>query len=172
MLNLSYKAISANCVLKMDSNEINKFAKQFGLNKFLGVFAVDELSLIPKTRHGLVIFNTDTSQSVGQHWLALCITKTKIFYFDSLNSKFQYSSHFTDFMKYTKKELVWNTIQIQSDISEKCGIHCLVFCYAMQKYKNKRSYANFLKTFLDLSIDEREHLSVYYFNLINQICSV
>ena len=86
MLNLSYKAISANCVLKMDSNEINKFAKQFGLNKFLGVFAVDELSLIPETRHGLVIFNTDTSQSVGQHWLALCITKTKIFYFDSLNS--------------------------------------------------------------------------------------
>ena len=64
MLNLSYKAISANCVLKMDSNEINKFAKQFGLNKFLGVFAVDELSLIPKTRHGLVIFNTDTSQNV------------------------------------------------------------------------------------------------------------
>ena len=63
-------------------------------------------------------------------------------------------------------------IKIQSDISEKCGIHCLVFCYAMQKYKNKRSYANFLKTFLDLSIDEREHLSVYYFNLINQICSV
>ena len=113
----------------MDSNEINKFAKQFGLKKFLGVFAVDELSLIPKNRLGLVIFNTDTSQSVGQHWVALCITKTKIFYFDSLNSKFQYSSHFTDFMKYTKKELIWNTIQIQSNISEKCGIHCLVFCY-------------------------------------------
>ena len=34
---------------------------------------------------------------------------------------------------------MWNTIQIQSDISEKCGIHCLVFCYAMQKYKNKKS---------------------------------
>ena len=60
----------------MDSNEINKFAKQFGLKKFLGVFAVDELSLIPKNRLGLVIFNTDTSQSVGQHWVALCITKT------------------------------------------------------------------------------------------------
>ena len=169
MLNLSYKAISANCVLKMDSNEINKFAEQFRINKFLGVFAVDELSLIPKNRLGLVIFNTDTSQSVGQHWVALCITKTRIFYFDSLNIKFQYSTHFTDFMKYTKKELIWNTIQIQSNISEKCGIHCLVFCYAMQKYKNKRGYKNFLKTFLDLSIEEREQLSVYYFNLINQI---
>ena len=156
----------------MDSNEINKFAKQFGLKKFLGVFAVDELSLIPKNRLGLDIFNTDTSQSVGQHWVALCITKTRIFYFDSLNIDFQYSTHFTDFMKYTKKELIWNTIQIQSNISEKCGIHCLVFCYAMQKYKNKRGYKNFLKKFLDLSIDEREQLSVYYFNLIDQICSV
>ena len=156
----------------MDSNEINKFAKQFGLKKFLGVFAVDELSLIPKNRLGLDIFNTDTSQSVGQHWVALCITKTRIFYFDSLNIDFQYSTHFTDFMKYTKKELIWNTIQIQSNISEKCGIHCLVFCYAMQKYKNKRGYKNFLKKFLDLSIDEREQLSVYYFNLINQICNV
>ena len=156
----------------MDSNEINLFAKQFRIKRFLGVFAVDELSLIPKNRLGLVIFNTDTSQSVGQHWVALCITKTRIFYFDSLNIKFQYSTHFTDFMKYTKKELIWNTIQIQSNISEKCGIHCLVFCYAMQKYKNKRGYKNFLKTFLDLSIEEREQLSVYYFNLINQICSV
>ena len=172
MLNLSYKAIGIYFVLNMDSNEINKFAEQFRINKFLGVFAVDELSLIPKNRHGLVIFNTDTSQSVGQHWVALCITKTRIFYFDSLNIKFQYSTHFTDFMKYTKKELIWNTIQIQSNISEKCGIHCLVFCYAMQKYKNKRGYKNFLKTFLDLSIEEREQLSVYYFNLIRQICAI
>ena len=75
----------------MDSNEINLFAKQFRIKRFLGVFAVDELSLIPRNRYGLVIFNTDTSQSLGQHWLALCITKTKIFYFDSLNSDFQHS---------------------------------------------------------------------------------
>ena len=156
----------------MDSNEINLFAKQFRIKGFLGVFAVDELSLIPQNRHGLVIFNTDTSQSLGQHWVALCITKTKIFYFDSLNSKFQQLSHFTDFMKYSKKELIWNTIQIQSDISEKCGIHCLVFCYAMHKHKNKRSYEFFLKHFLELSIDEREQLSAYYFNLINQICTL
>ena len=156
----------------MDSNEINMFAELFHIVDFLGVFSVDELSLIPKNRNGLVIFNTDTSQNDGEHWIALCITKRNIFYFDSLNSNFQHSDNFTKYMRHTKKELVGNGIQIQSDISEKCGIHCLVFCYAMQKYKNKRSYENFLKTFLDLSIDQREHLSVYYFNLINQICSV
>ena len=156
----------------MDSNEINKFAKQFGIKKFLGVFAVDELSLIPQNRQGLVIFNTDTSQSVGQHWVALCITKTSILYFDSLSNNFQQLPHFTNFMKHRRKELIWNKIQIQSNISEKCGIHCLVFCYAMQEYKNKRSYENLLKLFLDLSINEREQLSLYFFNLINQICSL
>ena len=49
--------------------------RQFGLKKFLGVFAVDELTLIPKGRTGLLIFDTDTSQNTGQHWIALCITK-------------------------------------------------------------------------------------------------
>ena len=156
----------------MDSNEINKFAEQFGIKNFLGVFSVDELSLIPEDRLGLLIFNTDTSQGIGQHWVGLCITKTSILYFDSLNCKFQYSTHFINFLKNSKKKLFWNTIQIQTEISEKCGIHCLVFCYAMQNNKNRRSYKNFLNTFLNLSIDEREQLSLYYFNLINQICSV
>ena len=156
----------------MDSNKIIEYAKLFEIKDFIGVFAVDELISIPKRRTGLVIFNTDTSDSIGQHWIALCITKRKILYFDSLVSKFQESPDFNKYMSYTNKELVWNKIQIQSYLSDKCGIHCLVFCYAMQNNKNRRSYKNFLNTFLNLSIDEREQLSLYYFNLINQICSV
>ena len=61
----------------MDSNKLIEYAKQFEITDFLGVFAVDELTLIPKGRTGLVIFNTDTSDSIGQHWIALCITKRK-----------------------------------------------------------------------------------------------
>ena len=98
----------------MDSNEINMFAKLFHIVDFLGVFSVDELSLIPKNRNGLAIFNTDTSQNDGEHWIALCITKRNIFYFDSLNSNFQHSDNFTKYMRHTKKELVGNGIQITS----------------------------------------------------------
>ena len=157
----------------MDSNKIIEYAKLFEIKDFIGVFAVDELTLIPKRRTGLVIFNTDTSDSIGQHWIALCITKRKILYFDSLVSKFQESPDFNKYMTYTKKELVWNKIQIQSYLSDKCGIHCLVFCYAMQKKKKKKNYDIFLKPFLSSSIiKERESLSLYYFNLINQICNI
>ena len=156
----------------MDSNKIIEFAKLFEISDFLGVFAVDELTLIPKRRTGLVIFNTDTSDSTGQHWIALCITKRKILYFDSLVSKFQESPDFNKYMSYTNKELVWNKIQIQSYLSDKCGIHCLVFCYAMQKNKKKTDYETFLGPFLHSSIEERECLSLYYFDLIKQICII
>ena len=91
----------------MDSNEINKFAQALEIEDFLGVFAVDELTLIPKNRTGLVIFNTDTSQNSGQHWIALCITKRNIYYFDSLFSEFQHSIYFKDYMKFAKKRLIW-----------------------------------------------------------------
>ena len=131
----------------MDSNKIIEFAKLFEISDFLGVFAVDELTLIPKRRTGLVIFNTDTSDSTGQHWIALCITKRKILYFDSLVSQFQESSDFNKYMSNTNKELVWNKIQIQTYLSDKCGIHCLVFCYAMQKNKNKKDYQVFFENF-------------------------
>ena len=156
----------------MDSNTIIEYAKLFEIKDFIGVFAIDELYLIPKRRTGLVIFNTDTSDSIGQHWIALCITKRKILYFDSLAGKFQESSDFQKYMSNTNKELVWNKIQIQSYISEKCGIHCLVFCYAMQNNKNKKDYQFFLKAFLNSTIKERERLSLYYFNLIQQICNI
>ena len=156
----------------MDSNKIIEYAKLFEIKDFIGVFAVDELISIPKRRTGLVIFNTDTSDSIGQHWIALCITKRKILYFDSLVSKFQESPGFNKYMSYTNKELVWNKIQIQSYLSDKCGIHCLVFCYAIQKNKKKKNYENFLKPFFSSSIQERENLSLYYFSLINQIRNI
>ena len=156
----------------MDSNEINKFAKTWGIQDFIGVFAVDELTLIPKGRTGLLIFNTDTSQNTGQHWIALCITNNNIYYFDSLSSEFQHSIQFQEYMTFAKKKLTWNTIQIQHDLSDKCGIHSLVFCYAMRKKRNRTNYENFLNNFFNLSIEKREQLSLEFFSLIKDICSL
>ena len=39
----------------MNSNEINKFAQTWGIEDFIGVFAVDQLTLIPKSRTGYLI---------------------------------------------------------------------------------------------------------------------
>ena len=72
----------------MNSNEIITYAKLFGIKDFIGVFAVDQLSLIPKSKTGLIIFNTDTSESIGQHWIALRITQNYIFYAHNYPSPF------------------------------------------------------------------------------------
>jgi len=152
----------------MDSNELNKYAEKLKIQDFLGVFASDELSLLAKTDTGILIFNTDSSQSSGQHWISLCITKENILYFDSLNFNFQFSNDISDFLVTFDKSLIINTIPIQTNNSIDCGKHCLVFCYIMSFEKSVKQYKRWLQTFSNYNIQEREELSLAYFELINQ----
>ena len=151
----------------MDSNQLNKYAKRLRFKNFLGVFASDELSLLPKTDTGILIFNTDSSESSGQHWISLCITKECILYFDSLNLNFQFSDNMSDFLLKFDKNVVMNIIPIQTNNSINCGKHCLVFCYVMSFEKSANQYKKWLKTFSSYNIQEREELSLAYFDLIH-----
>ena len=151
----------------MDSNQLNKYAKSLKFTDFLGVFASDELSLLPKTDTGILIFNTDSSESSGQHWISLCITKECVLYFDSLNLNFQFSDDISDFLIKLDKNLIMNTIPIQTNDSINCGKHCLVFCYIMSFEKSIDQYKSWLQTFSSYNIQEKEELSLEYFELIN-----
>ena len=150
----------------MDSNELNKYAEKLKIQDFLGVFASDELSLLAKTDTGILIFNTDSSQSSGQHWISLCITKENILYFDSLNFNFQFSNDISDFLVTFDKSLIINTIPIQTNNSIDCGKHCLVFCYILSFEKSVKQYKRWLQTFSNYNIQEREELSLAYFELM------
>ena len=151
----------------MDSNQLNKYAKRLRFTNFLGVFASDELSLLTKTDTGILIFNTDSSESSGQHWISLCITKECIFYFDSLNLDFHFSDYISDFLIKSNKSVIMNTIPIQTNDSINCGKHCLVFCYIMSFEKSIDQYKSWLQTFSSYNIQEKEELSLEYFELIN-----
>ena len=150
----------------MDSNQLNKYATSLKFKDFLGVFASDELSLLPKTSTGILIFNTDSSESSGQHWISLCITKECVLYFDSLNLNFQFSDDISDFLIKLDKNLIMNTIPIQTMDSSNCGKHCLVFCYVMSFEKSVNQYKRWLQTFSSYNIQEREELSLAYFELM------
>ena len=150
----------------MDSNQLNKYATSLKFKDFLGVFASDELSLLPKTDTGILIFNTDSSESPGQHWISLCITKECILYFDSLHLNFQFSNDVSDFLVNFDKNVTMNTIPIQTNDSINCGKHCLVFCYVMSFEKSVNQYKKWLQTFSSYTIQEREELSLAYFELI------
>ena len=151
----------------MDSNQLNKYVKKLRLTDFLGVFASDQLSLLSKTDTGFLIVNTDPSGSSGQHWISLCITKECILYFDSLNFNFQSSNDISSFLVNFDKSVIMNTIPIQTNNSINCGKHCLVFCYIMSFEKTVNQYKIWLQTFSNYNIQEREELSLAYFELIN-----
>ena len=150
----------------MDSNQLNKYATSLKFKDFLGVFASDELSLLPKTNTGILIFNTDSSESSGQHWISLCITKECVLYFDSLNLNFQFSDDISDFLVKLDKNMIMNKIPIQTMDSSNCGKHCLVFCYVMSFEKSVNQYERWLQSFSGYNIQEREELSLAYFELM------
>ena len=152
----------------MDTNEINTIVKSLGISNFLGVFAVNELIFIPSKSTGTLIFNTEPAQENGQHWIAICINKASVFYFDSLNTDFYLSAYVIIFLQRLRKNVFFSNIQIQTEKSDNCGIHCLVFCFVMSKMGNLNSFKSFLKTFNPLNIAQREELSLAYFTVIKK----
>ena len=153
---------------KMNSNEINIFVDDKCIPHFLGVFAADELDILPYECKGLLVVNTDISSRDGEHWIAIHIEKNNIFYYDSLLTNFHQSEYITTFIKKMKRNFVFNTIQIQSEFSETCGNHCLVFCYIMAKGKGDNLFTRFLKLFHPLNVPQREHLSILFYKEILQ----
>ena len=131
----------------MNSNQLKFIANKLQIKNFLGVFAVDELSLLPMGSCGSLIFNTDTSEKKGQHWIAICLTANKILYFDSLNVNFLFTSEVTKFLLRNKKELFFNKIKTQVDNSNTCGIHlsCVLFVHVKVRCERKKFYHFFFQ---------------------------
>lgn len=151
----------------MNSNEINLFANSLNISNFCGVFGLDELKQIDKHRKGLVIFNTQPTTLPGQHWIALSITVDTIFYFDSLNSGFHSNECVAKFLIKMNKKVILNNIQIQPDVSNLCGVHCIVFCHIMSKNNTLPVFQSFMKRLSQLDVFKREQLSLLYFKLTN-----
>ena len=153
----------------MNSTELKYIAKKMKIYDFLGTFGVDQLNLINQSERGVLIFNTDEAKDSGTHWVGLCITKTSLFFFDPLGFKyFDFSSiHLKTFILKRKKNVFFNNLQIQSLISNFCGVHCLLFCYFLSKNYQERTFDNFISTFDFSDIAEREIKSLRYFL---QIC--
>ena len=152
----------------MNSIELESIAKKLKLEDFLGVFAVDELLQIPSKKCGMLIFNTDTSEKKGQHWIALCISKEDVFYFDSLNHDFIFISDVTKFLIRLKKNIFYNKIKTQTNESNTCGIHCMFFCYYMSTDISRARFSSFLKNYIHLDVKERDKMAILYMSSLRQ----
>ena len=152
----------------MDTHQLNYFAGQLGIKNFMGTFAVDELLTISEDRCGLMIFNTESSEKKGQHWIAVCISKTNVFYYDSLNLDFIFQIEISNFLLRLKKNVFYNKIITQPAVSNKCGVHCLVFCFHMTEIQSFQRYKQFLKAYIPFELVQRDELTFKYFlSLLN-----
>lgn len=147
----------------MNSNEINKIVKELKIEPFLGVYAADELIEIEVYKRGVLICNTNPSNQIGEHWIALCLSKSIIIYYDSLNTNFYKSNFIQLFLEKHNKNFLRNNFQIQTLTSERCGIHSIVFCQVLSQKSDKRTFLHFLKSFASLKLPKRESLSLQYF---------
>ena len=121
----------------MEGTEFQKYFNHFPYLKqyFVGTFAIDTLPKCLKQNHFLV-FNSDTSDKKGQHWLALYKEKKIIFCFDSIGIDNNKKALLEKYCKIKGiHEIHYNETQFQLSTSETCGKFVIYFL--LQKAYNK-----------------------------------
>lgn len=122
--------------------------------QFLGCFPIDQLPIFPPQLPVSCIINTQTSTKVGEHWVALILTKKYCFYFDSfglpiINQRIlKYLNPYFEIVRYSD-------VCIQHVESNKCGEFCIVF---VTQVENKRTYEKFISQFNLLNIKENDDI--------------
>jgi hypothetical protein len=130
----------------LSNDYVSKIGKKFLGKSFLGVFACDEKPRLKNRSNFKIIFNTDTHDSEGEHFVAVAKQKKKLIYFDSFgkNVENEMIQKFIDENLKTGDKYFYNCIQIQADESNFCGFYCVAFLMSMNK---KMSFQNFISSF-------------------------
>lgn len=89
---------------------------------FIGVFAADRLPSI-KERPAYFVFNTDTSDKPGQHWIAVIVHEDKVEYFDATGRQ----PVIREYLRKLGRPVLYNNQRIQSPLSIACGAFCVQF---------------------------------------------
>ena len=92
---------------------------------FIGCYPHDKLPKIKKKSNISIIINTANSKSIGEHWVAMRMTKDNCFYFDSFGLEI-INENIKNFAKIYKK-VIYSERCIQNIQSKKCGEFCVAF---------------------------------------------
>ena len=110
---------------------------------FLGCFAYNDLPPIPKILPASMIINTHRKNQPGEHWLALVLTKTKCFYFDSFGAPIL-EEIIVSYLQQKYKKVTVNNECIQHFTSASCGLFCIAF---IKNVNSKISFETFISKF-------------------------
>lgn len=132
---------------------------------FLGVFPSD---VIPKTRKKefAIIFNLSKHDEPGSHFIAIVKKIDKILYFDSLGKKCSVQT-IKSFIQKFKLPVIFNTKQIQHNLSNFCGYFCFHFLYHC--FYLKQSLPSYVKLFPFKELKQNDNLLLsFILNFINK----
>jgi len=113
---------------------------------FIGCYPNDKLPKIEKESNISIIINTANSESLGEHWVAMRMTRDKCFYFDSFGLEI-INENIKNFAKIYKK-VIYSTRCIQNIESVKCGEFCIAF---INNVHSLDTYKNFINSFSENS---------------------
>lgn len=114
-----------------DSIQLYNISKSLLGDKFLGVYASDE---IPKLNNGeYAILNLDKSNMAGSHWVAICKFNNKLFFYDSFGRSYK------TIMKVLKDsnngEIINSDKDAEQEIKENnCGARSIAMLLFFDKY--------------------------------------
>lgn len=88
---------------------------------FLGCFHINNLPPCPKTLPASLIIYRD------KHWTSLKIVDNELcLYFDSFGERV-HDIKLINYLSSTYQYIIYNSVQIQHDLSDKCGLFCVLF---------------------------------------------
>ena len=114
-------------------------------SSFIGVYPAD---VFPKTKRKnfSFIFNTGSSDTIGEHFVSVFVSPKKIIYFDSFGKKPR-KKYIRTYLLSLNLPISYYTKVIQHDESNFCGFYCLAFLLHKYKKISKKSFnALFSKT--------------------------
>lgn len=105
---------------------------------FIGTFALNELPVFEK-RPISFIFNTDYSNGLGEHWLAMVLPQNneKIIYIDPLCLRMNSTvKEIRQFLFTRGKYIECIPFAIQSIFSDSCGLYCAYILSKLSFYRD------------------------------------
>ena len=87
--------------------------------------------------------NTDSSDKGGDHWLALILNKSSVFYFDSFGIQVL-NENIIKYLAQKYDKVVYNNHCIQDYRSTSCALFCIAF---IERATTKAKYNSFIHSF-------------------------
>lgn len=132
----------------MNTIELTSIIKRriFNRTNFVGVLACDQLPKNISKYPTMLIVNTHPSFMPGEHWVAIYITKDKDgYFFDSFGHSPENRRFPPEIKHFLRKNCVtvsYSGRVVQSELSTKCGQHCVFFLCNIQKGMSYKQFIN------------------------------